>query len=135
MELVSQMTKEDLRMLIDEALEQKLIEFFGVLHLIKVYVHLFFKMVIGKFMSVMVTYGAAHASVRLHDFKTHDGQKDALLGTKISSVIASGFFGPSLFPIYMYNDVNRVYMYLNNLNPTDYGYKTQFNDITDILFT
>jgi len=93
-----------------------------------------FKM-IEKFMSVMVTYGAAHASVRLRDFKTHDGQRDALLGTKVFCVIASGFFGPSLFPIYMYNDVNRLYMYLNDLNPTEYGYKTQFNDITDILFS
>ena len=80
-------------------------------------------------------YGAFHAGIRLPDLKTHDGKRDALLGTKLCALMASTFFAPSLFPIYMYNDVNRIHMYANGINPKDYGYKTECNDVIDIILS
>lgn len=79
-------------------------------------------------------YGAFHAGIRLPDLKTHDGKRDALLGTKLFALIASTAFAPSLFPIYIYNDVNRIHIHVNKLSIQDYGYKSEFSDITDILF-
>ena len=88
----------------------------------------------NKAIQVIMMYGSLHAAVKLPSMKTRDGKRDALIGTKIIALTASTLFSVSLFPIYMYNDMNRLHIYMNNLNPKDYGYKTEFNDITDILF-
>lgn len=79
-------------------------------------------------------YGFIHGLVRVPYMKTHDGKKDALPGTKACALFTSSVFAASLFPIYIFNDVNRIYLHVNNMDPIEYGYKTTFNDITDILF-
>ena len=86
-------------------------------------------------MQTLLLYGSLHAAIRLPHLKTHDYKKDALIGTKMSALFISTVFGPSLFPIYMYNDVNRIHMYMNDIDPKVYGYNTEFNDVTDILFS
>lgn len=87
----------------------------------------------SKVIQGLITYGAFHAGMRLPYLKTHDGKKDALAGTKVVALVASAAFAPSLFPIYMYNDMNRIHLYLQNMKPEDYGYKTNFNDVMDII--
>lgn len=79
-------------------------------------------------------YGFAHGLARVPYMKTYDGKHDALPGTKMCAVLTSSVFAVSLFPIYMFNDMNRFYIYANKLDPQEYGYKTTFNDIPDILF-
>lgn len=88
---------------------------------------------LSKVIQGLMTYGSIRAGIRLHDLKTHDGKKDALVGTKIIALLSSAAFAPSLFPIYMYNDINRIDLYMKGLNPEDYGYKTKFNDVIDII--
>ena len=89
----------------------------------------------NKAIQTLILYGSFHAGIRLPVLKTHDYKKDALFGTKVGALIMSACFGPSLFPIYMYNDMNRLHMYINDIDPKTYGYKTEFNDVTDILFS
>lgn len=88
----------------------------------------------NKAIQATMMYGSLHASLKLPFLKTLDGKNDALIGTKILALATSTLFSPSLFPIYMYNDLNRFHIYLNKLDPIQYGYKTEFHDITDILF-
>ena len=85
-------------------------------------------------MASACVYGFFHGLVRTPYMKTYDGNKDALPGTKACAVLTSSFFAVSLFPIYMFNDINRVYISMNKLDPKEYGYKSTFNDIPDILF-
>ncbi len=87
----------------------------------------------NKIVQGLMAYGGVHAGVRLPDLKTHDYKNDALIGTKMIALLTSIVFAPSLFPIYMYNDMNRIHLYANGLNPEDYGYKTKFNDVMDII--
>lgn len=88
----------------------------------------------NKAIQATMMYGSLHAAARLPFLKTHDGKKDALAGTKIIALVSSTLFSFSLFPIYMYNDINRFHIYMNNLNPEEYGYKKEFTDVTEILF-
>lgn len=88
----------------------------------------------NKAIQATMMYGGLHAGFRLPFLKTHDGKKDALTGTKLIALVFSTAFSVSLFPIYMYNDINRIHIYMNNLKPEDYGYKREFNDVTEILF-
>ena len=89
----------------------------------------------SKVIQGLMTYGAFRAGLRLPYLKTHDGSKDALAGTKVVALVTSTVFAPSLFPIYMYNDMNRIHLYLDGLKPEDYGYKTNFNDVMDIILS
>lgn len=79
-------------------------------------------------------YGSLHAAMRLPYLKTHDYKRDALFGTKTCALFMSTCFAPTLFPIYMYNDINRFHLYINNIDPKLYGYENEFNDVTGILF-
>lgn len=88
----------------------------------------------NKAIQATMMYGSLHAAMRLPFLKTHDGTKDALPGTKLTALMCSTLFSVSLFPIYMYNDINRVHIYMNNLKPEDYGYRSEFRDVTEILF-
>lgn len=81
-----------------------------------------------------VIYGGVHAAVRLPFMKTYDYKHNALMGSKFVAIGLSSLLGVVLFPIYMYNDLNRLHLYACGKNPHDYGYSTEFNDITDILF-
>lgn len=89
---------------------------------------------LNKAIQATMIYGSLHAAMRLPFMKTHDYKNDALMGTKIIALTTSTLFSVSLFPIYMYNDMNRFHIYMNHLDPKEYGYKTEFNDVTDILF-
>ena len=72
-------------------------------------------------------YGALHGGFRV-------APMDSLPGTKILTILASGAYGPFLLPVYIINDINRTYMWKNNLKFTDYGYPENDTHITDVLF-
>ena len=88
----------------------------------------------NRAIQAVMTYGSLHAAVRLPALKTPDYKRDALFGTKVSALMMSTCFAPTLFPIYIYNDMNRFHMYVNKIDPKLYGYETEFNDVTGILF-
>lgn len=72
-------------------------------------------------------YGSARASFRAHDM-------DALPGTKLLTIACAGVYGPALLPIYLINDLNRAYIYKNDLKYSDYGYPDKDLTFADILF-
>jgi hypothetical protein len=51
------------------------------------------------------------------------------------NVIAGGFYGTALFPVYVINDLNRGSIYKHGLKLSDYGYKEKDTSLTDILFS
>ena len=76
---------------------------------------------------ITMSYGAFHAGIRAADM-------DSLPGKKIASIIISAVSAPALFPIYVYNDINRLYISYNNIDGNLYNYKDRAEDVFDVIF-
>jgi len=50
---------------------------------------------------------------------------------KVTAVVTSTVFGATLFPIYMFNDAKRVYMYVKKSDDQE----TNFDGVFDVLFS
>lgn len=67
------------------------------------------------------------------DIKKID-KRPMLLTSKILLTSFSGIASLYIWPIYMYNDMNRMEIYIKNKDPTHYGYNLQKYEI-DYFFS
>lgn len=82
---------------------------------------------VNLYMTCATMYGSIRAGFRCADM-------DALPGTKLMSIVLGGIYSPAFLPIYIVNDLNRGYIFANNLKYSDYGYPEKDTCITDVLF-
>jgi hypothetical protein len=74
-------------------------------------------------MMAACAYGFVHGLVRVPYMKNEE--------KKVTAVVTSTVFGATLFPIYMFNDAKRVYMYVKKSDDQE----TNFDGVFDVLFS
>lgn len=81
-----------------------------------------------------MTYGFLRGSARCWDLKHRDEKTDALPAQKLCGVLVNTIMAPSLLPIFLYNDANRVYLSLTGTDYKKFGYSEVDTSILQTVF-
>ena len=65
----------------------------------------------------------------------YDETSDALPGHKIMTIMSSTIMAPYFFPLYVGNDINRIYIYKKGLDPKEFGYNEYDIKVSDVLMS
>ena len=87
-----------------------------------------------SYASGSLTYGFIRGLVRCTDLKHSDGVTDALPAQKFCGILVNTVMAPSLLPIFVYNDANRIYLSLTKTDYKKFGYSEVDTSILQTIF-
>lgn len=80
------------------------------------------------------TYGFIRGILRVSDLRVGPDELEPLPGTKMMCVAALTVAAPFTLPVYMLNDMNRLYMRAYGIDPALYGYATRDKNLLTMLY-
>jgi hypothetical protein len=87
----------------------------------------------NKYIGVSAVYGFARSVGPVNNLKVTSG-KEMPVATKVALISYATVSAPVYLPMYMMNDLNRIFINVSGENPEDYGYRTKKTSY-DIIFT
>ena len=88
----------------------------------------------NRYLRFSCTYGFLRGLVRTGSLTTGPDELEPLPGTKLACVAALTAAAPFTLPIYLLNDMNRLYMRFKGIDPKLYGYETRDKNLLTMLY-
>lgn len=88
----------------------------------------------GAYLRFSCTYGFLRGILRVSSLRVGQDELEPLPGTKMACVAALTAAAPFTLPVYLFNDMNRLYMHAYGIDPELYGYAAYDKNLLTMLY-